>query len=144
MSKAAEQRVFRAIAAQYGLALNTARLDLEGWGYTDGAAEVGNRAYVVAEVETSQKHSCTNVLKLWPYLEANSNTKIVLVHVFDAGATNDSSSRGSLAAWVGERMATELPDQFCYCRLSIDGSDQLTEVVGDLDSALTWLGAQLV
>ena len=55
---------------------------LNKWGQVDDWIQIDNNTFVFLEVETSQKHPNTNVLKLWPFLEENKNIRVFLIQAF--------------------------------------------------------------
>jgi hypothetical protein len=91
------------------------RCRLGGWGEADFGWEA-DRGHVAAEVETSQHHPSTNVLKFWPWLLENPTARVFLLHVYQPGSRQDSS-RQRLAQWVGERMERSLRGRFVYGRI---------------------------
>lgn len=95
---------------------------------------------MLLELETGQKHPDTNVLKVWPYLEAHQGMVAVLIQVFDAGAQNEKGNRGRLASWVAEKMTAALGKRVSYDRL-IRGPEGL--ISGDFEGlrAVIFLGA---
>jgi hypothetical protein len=103
-------------------------LPIKGWGRVDKSALLKPNCYLIVEVETRQKHSCTNVLKLWPYLESEPKVTVVLAHLFFQGGKCRDSSRGKLGPWVGQKIEEALGDRFHYRQLVIDrDSDRIVE-----------------
>jgi hypothetical protein len=115
-------------------------LQLKGWGSVDKQALLKPNCYLILEAEEGQKHPCTNVLKLWPYLEAEPEKSVILVHVFFQGGKRRDSSRGRLGPFVGQKMADALNGRFRYCQLVIDrNADRIVEGLDDLrQSLLLW------
>lgn len=135
MARATEQATAAIIEKVLGIQF-TGRRSLGPWGQTDGAADLGNGHWVSLEVETTQKHPCTNVLKLWPYLEEHQADSVVLVHVFRVGASNESSSRGNLASWIAGRMMADLGSRFRYFRLMVADDGAVVGPVQKVRAAL--------
>jgi len=135
VAKGPEDRVACAIERDFGVRFSK-RVRLGGWGYTDNAVELSDRVLLVLETEATQSHPCTNVLKLWPYLEENPRLRVILVHVFQSGAKNERSSRARLASFVAAKLCDELPESFACCRLQIDEADVLHGETHELQQLL--------
>lgn len=75
MSKIDEQSVSEFIADQLQIQFKDTKYKLDGWGEVDNRAQLDSGVFVFIEVETSQKHPNTNVLKLWPYLDENKGVR---------------------------------------------------------------------
>ena len=79
------------------------------------------------------------MLKLWPFLEEQTELTVVLIHVFEKTGKNRTSTRGRLATWLAERMTQLLQPRFHYHRLIVDavtgeieGGHELRSTVGAL------------
>lgn len=140
MSLAEEKKVAARISTELGLVFADGKFSLDGWGQADKFAFVRDDFLVLLEVETGQKHPDTNVLKVWPYLEAHQGMVVVLIQVFDAVAQNEKGNRGRLASWVAEKMTAVVGDRFAYYRF-IRGPEGL--ISGDFEGlrALIFRGA---
>ena len=77
------------------------------------------------EIENTQKHPDTNVVKLWPYLELHKGTRVFLVQAFCAGRRK-VDSRSELAEWVAKKLEAEFPERFAYYKLVIQDQDQIS------------------
>ena len=120
MSTTHETSVAALIARETAVNFSGRRFDLGGWGEVDDFARLRPNGYLFLEVETSQKHPCTNVLKVWPYLEANPQIAVVLAQAFFPNSPGCNSSRGRLGSWLGQRLESTVRDRFRYHRLIID------------------------
>jgi hypothetical protein len=99
-------------------------LTLGTWGNSDRFARLGKKTKLILEVEFGQKHPCTNILKLWPYMEDNPQDTVLFVHAFFDDSAGRQSNRGRLATWLGKKMMNQLGDRFKFVRvvLNRDGS----------------------
>jgi hypothetical protein len=88
-------------------------LQIDSWGQCDKYATVGDDRYVILEVDgPGQKHPCTNVLKLWPYLEKNPKRRALLIHVCSDVNDLPQTGRARLAQWTAKRMQSSLGAPF--------------------------------
>ncbi len=77
---------------------------------------------VVFEMEFSQRHPEMNVMKVWPYLEANPEKKIFLVqHLIDEKSV--SPNRIKLCHWMANKIKEQLKDRFNYTLIINDCSE---------------------
>lgn len=137
MSKLDEASVAKLIAHQTGIEFTGRKFDLGGWGQVDDYASLKTDHYLFLEVETGQKHPCTNVLKVWPYLEANQQVTVLLVQVFFPDSPGCNSSRGKLGCWLGQRLEMLLGNRFRYRRLIVaPDSIQILEGAEELRRSL--------
>ena len=119
-----------------GTPLSESELVLGSWGRADLAGHVVDQAVVAVEVERSQRHPNTNVLKYWPWMDEDRRRRVFLVQVFDRASANDSS-RQRLATWVGARMERELGGRFAHVtvrRGSVDEEDQLRQAASRFEA----------
>ena len=77
----------------------------------------GENGYLLLEYENRQNHPSTNVAKLWPWLEENTQRVVILVQVYQS---EKSSSRKELAEWLGRKMELDLPKRFAYVKREQD------------------------
>jgi hypothetical protein len=89
------------------------------WGEVDGHAVIGPQSLLLLEVERSQNHPASNVLKIWPFLQQNSHFRVVLAHAFFPDSRGLIGSRRLLTDWIAGTLETELRGRFTYCRLMI-------------------------
>ena len=108
MSKADEEAAAKKLGLLLGLRIDTGKLRLGDWGEADGYAQVGPSAFIVLEVEGRQKHPCTNVLKLWPWLEEHPQARVLLLQAYLPSSPGLTSNRGHLAEWAGKKGFLEL------------------------------------
>lgn len=127
MSKKDEQKIAAILSEEIGLTFKGTRYSMGQWGQADDWAELATNRLLILEVETNQKHPNTNVLKIWPWLEQNSNISIVLVHAFFTYSPGSKSNRGKLACWVAEKMRVFLAGRFIYHRLVVAEDLQIIE-----------------
>src|SRR3954468_15873817 len=104
MAKCDEISVAVLISRELGVEFSGRKFPLGVWGKVDDYVELRRNQYLFLEVETSQKHPNTNVLKVWPYLEAHPKVSIVLAQAFFPQSPGCNSSRGKLGCWLGERL----------------------------------------
>jgi hypothetical protein len=98
---------------------NTKR-KIDNWGKVDNWAELSSSKFVFLEIEAKQKHPCTNVLKLRPYLEKYKEAKIFLIQVFFPNSPGLASNRGKLCDWTAEKLQKEFNARFFYRKVVID------------------------
>jgi hypothetical protein len=118
----AEADIAQLLSEELGLAFGSAKRVLGSWGQADRCVELTANRWVLLEVEGSQHHPNTNVLKLWPFLEEQLDLSVLLVHVFASTARNRGSTRGRLAEWLARRMEQDLKGRFAYHRVLIGGA----------------------
>ncbi|MBT4399516.1 MAG: hypothetical protein HOD37_08525 [Bacteroidetes bacterium] len=68
---------------------------------------------ILLEVEKGQKHPCTNVIKVWPYLEENPELKIFLIQIVRQ-ENKAPKNRIALCKYMGKKMESEFPNRFKY------------------------------
>ena len=139
-TKATQEYAARLVARDTGVEFEDQCLRLKDWGTVDKNALLKPNYYLILEAEDGQKHPCTNVLKLWPYLETEPKLSIILVHVFFQGSKRRDSSRGRLGPFVGRKMAEALHGRFRYCQIVIDReAEGIVEGLDDLrKSVFLW------
>jgi hypothetical protein len=119
MAKCDEISVALLIARELRVSFSGRKFSLGGWGEIDDYVDLGRDRFLFLEVETGQKHPNTNVLKVWPFLEANATASIVLVQAFFPDSPGCNSSRGRLGCWLGDKLQALLPGRFSYHRLIV-------------------------
>lgn len=129
MSKIDEQSVSEFIADQLQMRFNDTKYKLNGWGEVDNWTQLDNETFLFIEVETSQKHPNTNVLKLWPYLDENKAYRIYLIKTYFPSSPGLKSSRGRLSEWTASKLKTILGKRFDYSKLVIDGKNDKEELI---------------
>jgi hypothetical protein len=143
MSKEAEKNVREAIKHLVGHEFEDILPKLGTPERVDGWLKFTEDRWLILEVEETQKHPTTNVLKLMRFLDSNLNISIILAHVYFPDSNAVNSSRGELAAWLGSQMEQQyLSGRFYYRRLIIDrqytewtGAEGLLEAVSLLESS---------
>ncbi len=115
-----ERDVAELLSRELGLVFGDTKRRLGTWGQADRCIELTADRWLLLEVEGSQHHPNTNVLKVWPFLEEHPSLSITLIHVFSATARNRESTRGRLAQWLAERMESHFDGRFEYHRVVID------------------------
>jgi hypothetical protein len=135
MARDQERRFAAILERDFGVTFSGPR-PIGEWGNLDNVAELDDGRWLALEVEAQQKHPCTNVLKVWPYLDVNLDTRFLFVHGFFTESASVDSSRGRLSSWLGERLTQELEWQFQYVRVVCDSDDQLIEGADELRAAL--------
>jgi hypothetical protein len=137
MAKIDEVSVATLIEREAGCKFKGRKFVLGDWGEVDDYVELEPNRYLFLEVETSQKHPCTNVLKVWPYLEMNSQVAVVLAQAFFPDSPGYNSSRGRLGCWLGQRLEMTFRDRFRYHRLVVAAdSSRVLEGLEDLLQSL--------
>lgn len=134
-----EIRVKEAITALTSLSFEIRGLSLGTKERVDGWIKLNDEVWLILELEDQQKHSPTNILKLWRFLENKTEITIVLMHVFFNDSKVMESSRGTLGFWLAQKIEKLLPHRFYYRRLTIDrtysnwtGEAELIEVIAHL------------
>ncbi|HEX6883161.1 MAG TPA: hypothetical protein VF530_07250 [Planctomycetota bacterium] len=111
MTKKGEDLVASALQRELGLSFR-GKYELDGWGTVDDHHRLPDGRVLLLEVESAQKHPCTNVLKIWPYLEKHPSLSVILLQVFFPHSPGLTSNRGELGRWLGLRMKELLGDRF--------------------------------
>ena len=140
-TKTTQEYAAQIVTRDTGVEFESRCRPLEGWGSVDKQAVLKEKekCYLFLETEDGQKHPCTNVVKLWPYLEANSQESVILVQVFFQDRKNRDSSRGRLGPFIARKMGDALNGRFRYCQLVIDrDTDRIVEGLNELRSLLRW------
>ena len=114
MSKADEKRVAKLLAKELDISFQDHKLNLDSWGQVDNWAKLNSKAFVFLEVEGGQKHPCTNVLKVWPYIEKKKKLGIFLIHCFLPKTPSTNSSRRRLAEWIVVKLEKMFKNRFLY------------------------------
>src|SRR5690606_6746903 len=105
--------VSKIIEEQLNIKFENYEFRLNGWGDVDNYAKIGENSYVFLECEFSQKHPNTNVLKLYPFLEENSDVNVTLIHFFfKENAT--PPNRRKLCVYIADKMNKEFGNRFNY------------------------------
>jgi hypothetical protein len=125
-----ECAVAELLTRELGLAFGASKRSLGDWGQADRCVELTADRWVLLEVEGSQHHPNTNVLKVWPFLEEHPSLSITLIHVFSDTGRNRNSTRGRLAQWLAQRMKSHFSSRFEYHRVIVNGAGAAV----DLDS----------
>lgn len=133
MSEANDALVAALVAKALDLPAVPKGLALDGWGRADRHWALGGGRYVFLEVETSQRHPTTNVLKYWPWLEEHPTDRAILVHAF-VEPIGISPNRLRLAQWIGERIARDVSGRFWYRRIVVHG-EAVREGLGEVLNA---------
>ena len=132
MSKVDEVGVSESLSRELGLVFSNRKFKLEGWGEADNFSYLSSTRLLLLEVETSQKHPNTNVLKLWPYLEDHEDQSVILVQTFFHDSPGLKSNRGELASWLASKMSEILGGRFFYFRLVVNRDYSEKEGLQDL------------
>lgn len=135
-TRAIEQRVARVLSDLLGLEFSGTHYPLGDWGIADDSASVSPGVLLLLEVETSQRHPNTNVLKVWPFLESRDDTNVYLVHTFFEDSPELGSNRGKLAEWTASKMQLEFGSRFRYFKLVLDSDFRPTTGLDDLIAAV--------
>ena len=105
------------------------------WGETDGYAIIGDGDLLLLEVERSQNHATTNILKVWPLLKSKPTIRIILVHAFFVNSRGLTGSRRLLSDWIADKMKASELGRFSYCRLDVDEERNRVSGIGALRAA---------
>lgn len=106
------------------------------WGRTDGEVQLSDSTILLLEVESTQKHPSTNVLKIWPLLETNNEVSILLVHAFFPDSPGLAGSRGELASWLAKKIETTIGNRFSYHRIVVSREGQPLHGFSELQAAI--------
>lgn len=128
MSKIDEQNISDYIEEHLQIHFQGTKYRLDGWGEVDNWARLDNGVFLFVEVETSQKHPNTNVLKLWPFLDENIGFRIFLIQTYFPTSPGLSSNRGKLSEWTANKLKSILGKRFDYYKLVIDGEKDREEL----------------
>ncbi|MCZ2153592.1 MAG: hypothetical protein LC114_06770 [Bryobacterales bacterium] len=112
-----------AVSREVGVPIDNKEYEIGSWGRADCYAWLSKKKLLLLEIEKSQKHPCTNVLKLWPYLMERPDLRIVLVQAFFDTNPSRTGSRGALCTWLGSEMQQQLGGRFRYIRVLIASDD---------------------
>ena len=110
MAKVTAENLF--IAKRLGIDFEASELKLDKWGNVDFYCQTGN-LMILLEVEKGQKHPCTNVIKVLPYLEENPELKIFLIQIVRQ-ENKAPKNRIALCKYMGKKMESEFPNRFKY------------------------------
>lgn len=97
---AIEEHIDERLVAEYQLALGCR---------ADYGCQIDERRFLFVEIELSQKHPQTNVVKYWPWLDASEHRQVLLVQLFYG-----NTSRRRLTSWIGERLAELFGERLIY------------------------------
>lgn len=109
-------KIAQSIGEELNVKFNHEEFSLNGWGEVDDYAIVNENYFILLECENSQKHPNTNVLKLFPFLEENSNLTIKLYHIF-LKKNKAPKNRIKLCDFVAEKMKLNFGARFSYIRI---------------------------
>lgn len=101
------------IADSLGINFRNTEYSLGKWGEVDNWAMLTNGTILLLECEKGQKHPNTNVLKLYPFLEENSDKTIVLIHYFYP-ENKATKNRLALCDFLGDKMEKLFLGRFQY------------------------------
>lgn len=104
------------IGSVLGVSFKNEEFSLGKWGEVDNWAQLSDDTLILIECEKGQKHPNTNVLKLYPYLEENSDIKILLLHYFYP-ENKAPKNRLLLCNFLGEKMEQQFLERFQYFSL---------------------------
>jgi len=119
MSKIDEEKVSKILETNLKINFSNSKFHLDGWGQVDNWVKLDNEKYLFLEIETSQKHPNTNVLKLWPYLDYNIEKKIFLIQTYFLYSPGLTSNRGKLSEWTASKLKAIYKNRFDYFKLVI-------------------------
>lgn len=143
MSRKDERQVAAMLEAELGIKFSGKRFRMD-WGEADDVANIGPDRYLFLEVERSQNHPSTNVLKYWPFLDAKDGVAAVLVHVFFPDSRGQSGARRALNDWVAAKMHDALAGRFRYRRIALNQNFLLESASDELKSAVhNWTSGTL-
>jgi hypothetical protein len=128
MSLKDEMDIANFITEQIKIEFTGGQFKLNTWGQVDKWVELKKDIFFFVEIETKQKHPSTNVLKVWPYLEENSNAKIFLIQTYFPNSSGVNSNRGRMGEWIAAKIKATFPKRFDYHKLVIDGKDDRKEL----------------
>lgn len=102
-----------------GITFKNEEFNLGNWGHVDNSCELINNKIILLECEGGQDHPCTNVLKLWPYLEEFSKKEVILIHYFFP--RNDApKNRVALCHFLGEKLENIFGKRFRYVHIKCE------------------------
>ena len=110
------------ISDSLGISFRNTEYSLGKWGEVDNWAMLPNDTIVILECEKGQKHPNTNVLKLYPFLEENSDKTIVLIHYFYP-KNKAPKNRLALCDFLSDKMEQLFVGRFHYISLRCDANE---------------------
>ena len=110
------------IGKTLGITFNNKEFSLGNWGEVDNWCELLDDTIILLECERGQKHPNTNVLKLYPYLEENSDIKVLLVHYFYP-ENKAPKNRSALCDFFGAKMEQMFAERFIYVSLRCNANE---------------------
>jgi hypothetical protein len=122
MNQESENMVARLLQTKLNIKFEKGHHKLGDWGYVDMCSEICSDRFVFFEVEEGQKHPCTNVLKVWPYLETHGSHKVFLIQSFFRKNVKRRSSRRELSQWTGRRLTQTMRGRFHYCKITVSAN----------------------
>lgn len=124
------------IAKKLGL-----KLEDSEYNYGEGIGRADNHCFkedwlIVFEMEFSQRHPEMNVMKVWPYLESNPKSRILMIqHLIDEDSV--SPNRIKLCKWIASKMEGQLKGRFYYALLINDLNEKSLKDIKALMSQLS-------
>lgn len=110
------------IADSLGINFRNTEYSLGKWGEVDNWAMLPNGTILLLECEKGQKHPNTNVLKLYPFLEENSDKTIVLIHYFYP-KNKAPKNRLALCDFLSDKMERQFVERFKYVSLKCNANE---------------------
>jgi hypothetical protein len=110
------------ISDSLGISFRNTEYSLGKWGEVDNWAMLPNDTIVILECEKGQKHPNTNLLKLYPFWEENSDKTIVLIHYFYP-KNKAPKNRLALCDFLSDKMEQLFVGRFHYISLRCDANE---------------------
>lgn len=118
LSRENEKRISQLLSKRLRVEFTGKRLTTR-YGQVDDYVYVRPNRLLLLEVEESQNHPATNVLKLWPLLQDRPKLRIVLAQTFLPTSRGITGSRRLLNDWIAATMIARYPRRFRYCRVEV-------------------------
>ena len=113
-------------------------LDEFFWAFPDGSDSISNGWSIYYEIEKQRTDPSANVLKYWPILEENPQTKIVLIQWLTQRCS--SPKRWELRPFVASKIKLQHPDRFQYYAIeyAIDKNRHVLESIRRQIESIRW------
>ena len=132
MSKKDELRVSKLVEENLNIEFQNHKYVLDKWGQVDNWCQIDKNTLLFLEVETSQKHPNTNVLKVWPYLIEHNNYRVFMIQTYFPFSPGLNSNRGRLSEWLGNELRRQISGRFEYNKVIIDEKTDWSSIKEEL------------
>lgn len=107
-----------------------------GIGRADNFVQLNERTLCILEIESSQRHPEMNVLKIWPWIEMNTDKDIILVQ-YILNSSSVSPNRINLCKWIANKIEEASNNKFHYLLLLEKFEEhQKEKIIGQLKNII--------